>query len=117
MIGRMPRDAPKPRRRKRRATMLDYHAAYYEIEDGWFMAKVLDFPGAVSQGRTLRSARRMIRDALKGLAEFIIERGEPLPRPDPNAKDRRAKFQEKISLAAFVQTGSNNEKAKASAPR
>jgi len=23
--------------------MLEYHAAYYPIEDGWYMAKVLDF--------------------------------------------------------------------------
>jgi hypothetical protein len=27
--------------------MLEYHAAYYEIEDGWYMAKMLDFPGVV----------------------------------------------------------------------
>ena len=36
--------------------MREYHAAYYEIEDGWYMAVVMDFPGVVSQGRTLRSA-------------------------------------------------------------
>ena len=51
--------------------MLQYHAAYYPIEDGWYMAKVLDFPGAVSQGRTLRSARGMIRDALRQVAEDL----------------------------------------------
>ncbi len=56
--------------------MLEYHAAYYEIEDGWFMARVLDFPGALSQGRTLQSTRRMIRDALRGLAEEIAQLAE-----------------------------------------
>jgi hypothetical protein len=35
-------------------------AADFPIEDGWYMAKVLDFPGAVSQGRTLKSARRQL---------------------------------------------------------
>ena len=63
--------------------MLEYHAAYYEIEDGWYMAEVLDFPGAISQGKTLRSARRMIRDALRVLAECCWDEGKPLPAPNP----------------------------------
>ncbi len=94
--------------------MLGYHAAYYIIEDGWYMAKVLDFPGAVSQGRTLQSARRMIRDALAGLAEFILKKGEPLPKPNPRARDKTAAYQEKITLRVDCQTGPNNEKTKAS---
>jgi predicted RNase H-like HicB family nuclease len=95
--------------------MLKYHAAYYEIEDGWYMAKVLDFPGAVSQGRTLRSARRMIRDSLAGLADFIIEKGAPLPRPNPKAKDRMAAFEEIVSLKVRCLTEPANETAKAPA--
>jgi len=69
--------------------MLEYHAAYYQVEDGWYMAKVLDFPGTVSQGRTLRSARRMIRDALRTMAEWLIEEGETLPRPSSRARDKQ----------------------------
>jgi predicted RNase H-like HicB family nuclease len=72
--------------------MLEYHVAYYEIEDGWYLAKVLDFPGAVSQGRSLKSAHLMIRDALKGLGDFVVEKGEALPRPNPRAKDAAAVF-------------------------
>ncbi len=78
--------------------MPEYHAAYYEIEDGWYMAKVIDFPGAVSQGRTLASARRMIRDSLRGLADFILEKGEPLPRPDARADGATAVLVELIHL-------------------
>lgn len=76
--------------------MLEYHAAYYRGEDGWIVAIVLDFPGAVSQGKTLRSARRMIRDALRLLAETRIEAGEPLPTPNPKARDKKSIFAEKI---------------------
>jgi predicted RNase H-like HicB family nuclease len=94
--------------------MLEYHAAYYEIEDGWLMAKVLDFPGAVSQGRTLRAARRMIRDSLEGLVEFILARGQTLPRPNPRAKDKKAVYQEKLSLKVLCQTGPIHEAAKPS---
>jgi predicted RNase H-like HicB family nuclease len=92
--------------------MLEYHAAYYEIEDGWYLAKVLDFPGAVSQGRTLKSARSMIRDSLRGLADFILEKGDALPRPDPLVSDKAAVFSEAIRLKVRSQAGSFNETAK-----
>ena len=78
--------------------MLEYHAAYYPIEDGWYMAQVLDFPAAISQGRTLRSARRMIRDALKLIAEVRVENGQPLPTPNPKAHDKNAELVEPIIL-------------------
>ena len=37
--------------------MLEYHAAYYQNpeDDGWFVVQLLDFPGVLSQGRTLKS--------------------------------------------------------------
>lgn len=92
--------------------MIEYHAAYYPIEDGWYLAKVLDFPGAVSQGRTLKAARSMLRDALKGLAVFVLEKGEALPRPNLKAKDAAAEFEEIIALEARFQTGRLDEKAK-----
>src|SRR5437879_6514304 len=44
--------------------MLEYHAAYYSIDDGWFMVRVLDFPGVISQGKSIEHARKMIKDAL-----------------------------------------------------
>lgn len=94
--------------------MLEYHAAYYPIEDGWYLAKVLDFPGAVSQGRTLKSARRMICDSLAGLAEFVLEKGEPLPKPNPRARDKKAVHLELLRLTIECPPGSKNEKTKAS---
>jgi len=92
--------------------MLEYHAAYYPIEDGWYLAKVLDFPGAVSQGRTLKAARRMLRDSLKGLAVFVLEKGESLPRPNTKAQDAAAEFQEIIALQPHFQTGRLDETTK-----
>ena len=92
--------------------MLDYHVAYYEIEDGWYLAKAIDFPGAVSQGRTLKSARHMIRDSLRGLADFILEKGESLPRPDSEASDSAAIFSETIRLKVRSQAGAPPEKTR-----
>lgn len=82
--------------------MLEYHAAYYPIEDGWYMVRVLDFPGTITQGKNLANARWMIRDALKLMAECTLERGECLPRPNPRARDKKAERIEPLRLAVRV---------------
>jgi predicted RNase H-like HicB family nuclease len=82
--------------------MMEYHAAYYPGEDSWIVAMVLDFPGANSQGRTLRSARRMVRDALRMMAEAHFEMGQPLPSPNPKAKDKKAILVEKIPVSQLM---------------
>lgn len=86
---------------------LQYHAAYYQIEDGWYMAEVIDFPGVISQGRTLRSSRRMIRDALRCMAEWYLDECRTLPAPDPKAKPTEGKpaFRETIALSFRARTG------------
>jgi predicted RNase H-like HicB family nuclease len=85
--------------------MLEYHAAYYKEESGWYVVRLLDFPGVLSQGRTLKSARRMIRDALRLMAECHIQEGQPLPKPNPRARDRRAEFSEAVRLRVRVESG------------
>lgn len=87
--------------------MLEYHAAYHKVEDGWYLAEVMDFPGVVSQGRTLRSARRMIRDALRLMVECYVDEGKALPRPNSKAKPTEGKpaFKESISLSIKAKTG------------
>ncbi len=66
--------------------MLAYHAHFFKTESGWYVVEVVDFPGVCSQGKTLRSARGMIRDALKLMAEVVVDEGESLPRPNAKAK-------------------------------
>jgi predicted RNase H-like HicB family nuclease len=87
--------------------MLEYHAAYFKGEDGWIVAEVLDYPGVLSEGRTLKSARSMIRNALRLMAEVDIEQGNPLPPPDPGAKAKKALHTETIPLRVRVQAGRN----------
>ena len=88
--------------------MLEYHAAYYEIEDGWYLAKVLDYPGVVTQGKNLADARLMLRDALREMALWSLEEGEPLPRPRPKATDRKADVLEPIRLTIRVSSGASS---------
>jgi predicted RNase H-like HicB family nuclease len=87
--------------------MLEYHAAYFKQDDGWYVVEVMDFPGVCSQGKTLRSARVMIRDALKLMAECEVERGVQLPNPNPKSKPTLGKkpdFVEKIPLRTRFST-------------
>jgi len=78
--------------------MLKYHAAYYRQDNGWLVVSVLDFPGVNSQGRSIRAARAMIKDALALMAECYLEEGRPLPTPNAKARDKEAEFQEEIAL-------------------
>jgi predicted RNase H-like HicB family nuclease len=87
------------------STMLEYHAAYFKIEDGWYMAQVLDFPGVVTQGKTLAGARRMLRDALREMASWYLEDGLALPVPNPRARDKNAEVLETIRLGIRIQSG------------
>jgi predicted RNase H-like HicB family nuclease len=78
--------------------MLKYHAAYYREDDGWYVVSLLDFPGVNSQGKNLREARYMIKDALKLMAEYYVDAGKALPKPNPRARDKNADIQEEIGL-------------------
>ena len=78
--------------------MRKYRAAYYLEDDGWYVVSLLDFPGVNSQGKNLRQARMMIRDALKLMAECYLDDGRPLPTPDPKVRDKDADLHERIAL-------------------
>ncbi len=79
--------------------MIEYRAAYYhDFESGWYTASVLDFPGVLSQGKTLLQARRMLGDALREMTEWLLEDGQGIPRPDPTATDATATVIEPIQL-------------------
>jgi predicted RNase H-like HicB family nuclease len=84
--------------------MIEYHAAYYRFEedDGWYVVSVLDFPGVNTQGRTLREARLMVKDALRLMVECYLEEGRKLPKPNAKATDRAAKRIERIRLQVHV---------------
>ncbi|MCI0378403.1 MAG: type II toxin-antitoxin system HicB family antitoxin [Gemmataceae bacterium] len=75
-----------------------YRAAYYRQPDGWLVVSVLDFPGVHSQGKNLREARLMIKDALTLMAECCLEADKPLPKPNRRAKNLQASFHEDIAL-------------------
>ena len=77
--------------------MLTYKAMYKYV-DGSVHGEVLDFPGAITCGRDLDEARRLLADALVDLAETSLLMGESLPAPDSNRSDPESDLEEPIHL-------------------
>jgi predicted RNase H-like HicB family nuclease len=78
--------------------MRKYRAAYYRQDNGWYVVTLLDFPGVNSQGKNLREARAMIKDALTLMVECYLDQGKPLPKPNRHVRDKSADVQEEIVL-------------------
>jgi len=83
--------------------MLTYRAMYKYLDDG-VHAEVLDFPGAISCGKDLDQARRLLRSALVDMAETSLARGEALPKPNPAATDPESDLEEPIHLLLTAAT-------------
>ena len=66
--------------------MITYMAGYKIDPDG-VHAEVFDFPDVLTCAADLAEARVMLADALAGMAEISLERGEALPQPDPTRAD------------------------------
>ena len=69
--------------------MLVYKAAFKYV-DGGVHAETLDFPGAITFGHDLSEARRLLASVMVDLAELHLERGEPLPLPNPDLTSQDA---------------------------
>ena len=77
--------------------MLIYKAVYKFLDEG-VHAEVLDFPGTITYGETMREARRLLASALVDMAETALLQGEPLPQPNSSCTDSEADLEEPIHL-------------------
>jgi len=48
-------------------------------EDGFFVVECPTLSGCISQGKTLREARKNIKEAIEGYLESLQKHGEPIP--------------------------------------
>ena len=78
--------------------MLTYKAMYKFIGEEGVHAEVLDFPGTISFGENLETARASLASALVDMAETNLLKGENLPQPNPQAISAEADIEEPIQL-------------------
>lgn len=78
--------------------MLIYKAMYKFLPDGAVHAQVLDFPGAITCGKNLDDARKLLSGALVDMAETNLLLGEALPLPDSSLSDTEVDLEEPIYL-------------------
>jgi len=62
-----------PDNKERSHVKREYSVLYQPIEDGGIMVTVPELPGAVTQGRDLSEARRMIKEAVELLLQSYRE--------------------------------------------
>ncbi len=67
-------------------------AIYTPIEDGWYMAQVLELPETITQGETLDEAREMLADAVREVLDMRREEAEQA------VEDREGVIREPLSL-------------------
>ena len=77
--------------------MLTYKAMYKFTDDG-VHGEVLDFPGAITCGKDLAEARRLLAGALVDMAETSLLEGESLPVPNSLITDAESDLEEPIHL-------------------
>lgn len=79
--------------------MLTYKAMYKFLDqEQGVHAEVLDFPGVITFGVNLETARQRLASALVDMAETNLLHGEPLPSPDPSCTDPEADLEEPLHL-------------------
>ncbi|MEK7577629.1 MAG: type II toxin-antitoxin system HicB family antitoxin [Patescibacteria group bacterium] len=57
----------------------DYTVIFHPEPEGGFTVVVPSLPGCVTYGKTLKSAKAMITDAIEGYIASLIKHGEPVP--------------------------------------
>jgi len=77
--------------------MLTYKAMYKFLDDG-VHGEVLDYPGAITCGKNLTEARRLLAGALVDMAETTLLEGESLPLPNPSMTNDESDLEEPIHL-------------------
>jgi len=83
--------------------MLTYKAMYKFLDDG-VHGEILDFPGALTCGKDLTEARRLLSDALVDMAETTLLEGESLPAPNSLLSSEESDLEEPIYLILNAST-------------
>lgn len=70
----------------RRLMKLPYAREYVPYEDGGYFARIVEFPGCMTEGKDFAEAAEMLDDAMASWIEARLEEGLPIPEPLTNTE-------------------------------
>ena len=73
--------AAKMNEEVKRILALPYARELVRNQDGTWHARVVEFPGCMTEGDTQESALANVDDAMAGWVEIHLEDGDPIPSP------------------------------------
>ncbi|MBC8204546.1 type II toxin-antitoxin system HicB family antitoxin [bacterium] len=71
-----------------------YTVIFEPDESGGYVVRVPALPGCTTQGDTLEEAREMVKDAIQGYIECLLERNIPIP----EEKEQAVPFIERFAI-------------------
>ena len=86
-------------------------AAVFEQGSDNYSAYVPDLPGCVSTGKTWEKMQEMIREAITGQIEVMIQYGDPLPERNMSLEEAMVYHSEPLTedeLATFAEFGDDS---------
>jgi antitoxin HicB len=60
---------------------LPYAREFVKNSDGSFFARVVEFPGCMTEGETYQEAFENLEDAITGWVDVHLQDGDPIPEP------------------------------------
>ena len=58
--------------------VISYTAKYTKISSG-YMGQIVEWPEAITEGKTIEECREMLRDALQEMMEAYTQQGKEIP--------------------------------------
>ena len=55
----------------------------YRVDNGWYVGRLVEVPGVMSQGETLEELEENVRDAY----DMMVKETTPAPRPNAQTKE------------------------------
>ena len=75
---------------------LTFNVIFEPAEEGGYIVSVPSLPGCMTQGETFEEAKEMIKDAIGGYVQVMLEDGEPLP------QESEERIEAQIKIPAYV---------------
>jgi predicted RNase H-like HicB family nuclease len=76
--------------------VLNYRVILTPEPDGGYTVKVPTIRGCMTHGDTIDEALAMIKDAIEGCLEVLVEEGLPIPQDDSNTFEYSLRFETEL---------------------